>query len=129
MRTRFPNWAALTAGAALSLASMLPQSVAAQVAPTCAFQNGFLFMNQALGQDIVGSCRDNEHFNPLNGNIEQLTGNGLLFWRKCDNATAFTNGYLTWLNGPNGIQNRLAAGPLLDWEPIDPTAPPCTPAP
>jgi hypothetical protein len=129
MRSAFPHWTALAAATALSVASMLPQNVAAQVAPICAFQNGFAFMGQALGQDIVGNCRDNEHFNPMNGNIEQLTSSGLLFWRKCDNTTAFTNGYVTWLNGPNGIQNRLAAGPLLDWEPIDPAAPPCAQLP
>jgi hypothetical protein len=127
MRLRFPRWTAITAATALSLASLLPQSAAAQVSATCAFQNGFAYMDGALGLDIVGSCRENEHFNPLNGNVEQVTNNGLLFWRKCDNTTAFTNGYLTWLNGPNGIQNRLAAGPLLDWEPIDPAGPPCQP--
>src|SRR6266849_4473439 len=125
MRSHFPHWAAFTAVTALSLAGMLPQNVVAQAAPGCGFQNGFAFMAQALGQDIVGNCREDEHFNQYNGNVEQLTSNGLLFWRKCDNTTAFTNGYLTWLNGPNGIQNRLAAGPLFEWEPIDPTAPPC----
>jgi hypothetical protein len=129
MRLRLPRWTAVTAATALTLATMLPQGAAAQVGPTCAFQNGFASLDGVLGQDIIGNCRDNEHFNPLNGNIEQVTNNGLLFWRKCDNTTAFTNGYVTWLNGPNGLQNRLAAGPLLDWEPIDSTAPPCLAAP
>ena len=28
-------------------------------------------------------------------------------WRKADNWTAFTDGYRTWINGPNGLVMRL----------------------
>jgi hypothetical protein len=31
----------------------------------------------------------------------------MLVWRKADNWTAFTNGFETWLNGPQGLQRRL----------------------
>ena len=30
-----------------------------------------------------------------------------MVWRKADNWTAFTNGYWTWINGPNGLAKRL----------------------
>lgn len=30
-----------------------------------------------------------------------------MVWRKQDNRTAFTDGYRTWINGPNGLQQRL----------------------
>ena len=37
--------------------------------------------------------------------MQQTTG-GLLVWRKLDNWTAFTNGSITWINGPFGLQAR-----------------------
>jgi Pentapeptide repeats (8 copies) len=123
MRSLFRRLATLTAATALGAANLLPQPAAAQTAPACSFQNGFAVMAQSLSSDVIGSCRENEHFNAMNGNVEQLTTNGLLFWRKCDNATVFTDGYITWLNGPLGLQNRLSAGPIFDWEPINSCAP------
>jgi zinc/manganese transport system substrate-binding protein len=54
----------------------------------------------------VGTCLDNESFNPDNGDTLQHTTGGLLVWRKADNWTAFTDGYQTWINGPNGLQQR-----------------------
>ena len=36
--------------------------------------------------------------------------------RKADNWTAFTNGSMTWLNGPCGVQMRPHAGPFFSWE-------------
>jgi hypothetical protein len=39
----------------------------------------------------------------------------LLVWRKADNWTAFTDGYRTWLNGPQGLQQRLNTE-LFPWE-------------
>jgi hypothetical protein len=129
MQLRLPRWVAVTAATALSLASVVPQTAAAQTAPlsgpTCTFQLGFADFVQVVSSDIVGSCRENEHLNKYNGNIEQLASNGLLYWRPCDNTTVFTDGYVTWLNGPSGIQNRLAAGEPFDWE----TIASCAPAP
>ena len=36
-------------------------------------------------------------------------------WRKADNWTAFTDGYRTWLNGPNGLVQRLNTM-RFEWE-------------
>jgi hypothetical protein len=56
--------------------------------------------------DAVGDCTTDE-IHAANGDGLQFTTGGLLVWRKADNWTAFTNGYQTWLNGPNGLQQRL----------------------
>ncbi len=53
----------------------------------------------------VGDCIDNQVF-AANGDAQQHTANGLLAWRKADNLTAFTNGSMTWINGPDGLQSR-----------------------
>ncbi len=45
-----------------------------------------------------------------------------LVWRKADNVTTFTDGYRTWLKGPQGIQQRLNSQ-RFPWEP-DFVAPP-----
>src|ERR1051326_5929896 len=105
MRMRFPRWAAVTAATALSLASVLPQSVAAETAPsggsTCTFDFGFAEFLQSVSPDVVGSCLGPPRGN-ANGNIEQLTTNGLLFRRTWDGTSEFTDGSITWLNGPLG---------------------------
>ncbi len=41
-------------------------------------------------------------------------------WRKADNWTAFTNGYKTWLNGPNGL---VFTGSILKRSPGEAAAP------
>ena len=46
--------------------------------------------------------------------LQQTTG-GLLVWRKADNWTAFTDGYRTWINGPNGLVQRLNTE-RFEWE-------------
>jgi hypothetical protein len=56
--------------------------------------------------EIVGEPLRNEKWDG-NGNQIQGTTTGLLVWRKADNWTAFTDGYWTWVNGPNGIERRL----------------------
>jgi hypothetical protein len=40
---------------------------------------------------------------------------GLMVWRSADNWTAFTNGYETWINGPEGLQKRLNTD-RFQWE-------------
>jgi hypothetical protein len=74
--------------------------------PDCAFRLGFKTLHDLI-PSVVGSCVENETHNPQNGDGLQHTSRGLLVWRKDDNWTAFTDGYRTWLNGPNGLQNRL----------------------
>jgi len=77
----------------------------AQVAAPCSFQFGFAALHDAL-PSIVGSCLDDESYGPNGDSLQHTTG-GLLAWRKSDNLTAFTDGSHTWVNGPNGIQERL----------------------
>ena len=78
------------------------------------FQLGFLELANILKQDIVGYPLEDEHHGE-NGDGLQKTTTGLMVWRKADNWTAFTDGYRTWVRGPNGIQQRLNTE-LFDWE-------------
>ena len=93
--------AAVIAGALLG--PSLPATPA--MADGCQFVLGFKAMHDSIA-DQVGDCQDNQFF-AANGDAQQHTAKGLLAWRKADNWTAFTNGYQTWVNGPNGIQVRL----------------------
>ena len=86
-----------------SLFLLLPNSVAAA---ECQFVLGFATLRDLIGHDIVGECLENEHYNHIGDSVQQTTG-GLLVWRKADNWTAFTDGYRTWINGPNGLVQRL----------------------
>ena len=52
--------------------------------------------------------------NEIGDSVQQTTG-GLLVWRKADNWTAFTDGYRTWINGPNGLVQRLNTE-RFEWE-------------
>ena len=89
--------------------SALP--VAAQ---DCGFQLGFKTLHDLL-PDVVGDCLENEQHNPATGITEQATTNGHLTWRKADNWTGFTDGQHTWINGPQGLQQRLNTE-RLPWE-------------
>lgn len=113
---------------------LVPTSTSAQ--SSCGFQLGFKAIADQIGTE-VGSCLEDEHFNPANGNAEQRTtargAGGLLVWRKADNWTAYTDGYWTWVNGPNGLQKRLnterfpfeaaAPAPATSAPPVAPAAP------
>lgn len=80
----------------------------------CRFVLGFKTLRDLIGHEIVGQCLENEHYNEIGDSLQQTTG-GLLVWRKADNWTAFTDGYRTWINGPNGIQQRLNTA-RFEWE-------------
>src|SRR5689334_16361171 len=71
----------------------------------CAFQLGFQTLHDLDPAD-VGACVDNQAFT-ADGDAQQHTTKGLMVWRKADNWTAFTNGYTTWINGPDGLVQRL----------------------
>ena len=90
---------------------LLPTSVAAA---ECQFVLGFATLRDLVGHDIVGECLENEHYEANGDSVQQTTG-GLLVWRKSDNWTAFTDGYRSWINGPNGLEQRLNTE-LLNWE-------------
>lgn len=78
------------------------------------YQLGFQTL-ASLIPDVVGQPLENEHHNAINGDGLQQTSKGLMVWRKADNWTAFTDGYMTWINGPFGLQSRLNTD-RFDWE-------------
>ena len=88
---------------AFALLLLLPTTVAAA---ECQFILGFKTLRDLVGHDIVGECLENEHHGENGDSLQQTTG-GLLVWRKADNWTAFTDGYRSWINGPNGLEQRL----------------------
>ncbi len=88
---------------ALAIYLLVPSSIAAA---ECQFVLGFKTLHDLIGHEIVGECLENEHHGD-NGDGLQQTSGGLLVWRKADNWTAFTDGYRTWINGPNGLVQRL----------------------
>ncbi len=53
----------------------------------------------------AGQPLEDEHYG-ANGDALQRTTRGLMVWRKADNWTAFTDGAVTWINGPEGLQSR-----------------------
>ncbi|HEX9015454.1 MAG TPA: endo-1,3-alpha-glucanase family glycosylhydrolase [Chloroflexota bacterium] len=77
------------------------------------FRLGFKSLADQI-PDVVGNPLEAEHYGP-NGDSLQATSNGLMAWRKADNWTAFTNGSITWINGPYGIQSRTNSA-RFDWE-------------
>lgn len=80
----------------------------------CSYVLGFAALH-AMIPIQVGACQDNEQHIPTNGDAVQQTTGGLLVWRRSDNWTAFTDGYHTWVNGPNGLQERLNSV-RMPWE-------------
>ena len=69
------------------------------------FMMGFGTMASMMGSIVGQPLQDEWH--SANGDGIQMTTTGMMVWRKADNWTAFTNGYMTWVNGPYGIQQRL----------------------
>ena len=80
----------------------------------CQFVLGFATLRDLIGHEIVGECLENERHG-ANGDALQQTTGGLLVWRKADNWTAFTDGYRTWINGPDGLVQRLNTE-RFEWE-------------
>jgi hypothetical protein len=111
---------------ALGLAGSLAAPAATTIhaaGPSCQYVLGFATLANMLPQQ-TGQCVDNQFFNTSNGDAEQHTATGgLLVWRKADNWTAFTDGYHTWINGPDGLQERLNTD-RFPWEPATPPTPP-----
>src|SRR5579875_599290 len=80
-------------------------TVLVHAAPACQYVLGFASL-YALDPTDIGNCTDNQQ-SASNGDAQQTTTNGLMVWRKADNWTAFTNGFWTWINGPDGLAKRL----------------------
>jgi len=98
---------------------LAPAPSLARGAQGCRFVLGFKTLRDLI-PDVAGDCLVDEHHNPADGDGLQETTKGLLVWRKADNWTAFTDGYRTWINGPNGLQVRLNAE-RFPWERGDPS--------
>lgn len=100
------------------LATLIVTGMAtAQAAPH--FVLGFQYLASQI-PSIVGTPLDNEQYDPTSGDSIQHTTTGLMVWRKADNVTAFTNGAMTWLIGPFGLQIR-ANDARFGWEKADMT--------
>ena len=120
-----PAGRSVAAGPADSGPAFAPagSSAAATPAAPCHFQLGFAAL-QGLIPAIVGACLDDETY-AANGDSLQHTMKGLLVWRKADNFTALTDGYHSWVNGPNGLEERLNSERFA-WE-ANPTGLPVVP--
>ena len=95
-------------------------------ASNCQFVLGFKTLHDLI-PNIVGNCLDNEQYAPSGDGLQDTTGptgkGGLLVWQKSSNLTSFTDGYHTWILGPNGLQMRLNTQ-RFPWEPTVSSAPP-----
>ena len=100
--------------ASLFLLLLVAFSATSVHATDCQFVLGFETLRDLIGHDVVGECLENEHYEANGDGLQQTTG-GLLVWRKADNWTAFTDGYRTWINGPNGLEQRLNTE-RFEWE-------------
>ena len=89
------------------------------------FKLGFKTLADTI-PNVVGVPLENEHY-ASNGDSLQQTSTGLMVWRKADNWTAFTDGSESWVNGPNGLQER-SNDQRFPWE-AQTTAPAATVTP
>ncbi|MCX5985134.1 MAG: trypsin-like peptidase domain-containing protein [Chloroflexi bacterium] len=84
-------------------------------AAQCEIWPRFLVLAEAL-PDLIGNCVASEALNGETGDIEQPVDGGVLVLRSADNTPTFTDGWQTWVAGPNGIETRLNSERLA-WEP------------
>lgn len=85
-------------------------------AVSCDFVLGFKTLHDGI-PNTVGDCLENERHDLMTGDGFQRTAGGLLFWRKADSHTAFTDGYRTWVQGPYGPEKRLNTE-RFQWEAV-----------
>ena len=105
----------------LSLLASIPREGPASAA-SCSLVLGFASFRERLGTAIVGDCLDDQ-FSTASGNAQQHTTGGLLTWRNADNWLAFSDGYQSWVDGPDGIRRRLNTE-RFPWELDDRPLPP-----
>jgi S1-C subfamily serine protease len=82
----------------------------------CRLEQRFVALRDQV-PEIVGDCVEASRTIATNGNVEQRTTKGELVWRSADNRAVFTNGSMTWIIGPNGLQSR-SNSTTFDWEAI-----------
>ncbi len=109
-----PEWQPWPPPQPRTTATPTPTPTPVDHAADCQFILGFKTLRDLIGHDIVGDCLENEYWNEI-GDSNQRTTGGLMAWRKADNWTAFTDGYRTWINGPNGLVQRLNTE-RFEWE-------------
>jgi hypothetical protein len=96
-------------------ATFLVATAVAVANPAPEFTLGFKALADQL-PGIVGDPVGSEYITQEGDSIQQTT-HGLLVWRKADNLTAFTNGAMTWVSGPEGVQAR-SNSERFSWEAV-----------
>lgn len=116
-----PSMRNLLCAFCLVCTASLTATALALAQPAPEFKLGFKILADQI-PDVAGTPLENEHWG-ANGDSLQLTSTGLMVWRKADNWTAFTNGSVTWINGPHGVQSRYNHQ-RFEWEQDTPATPP-----
>ncbi|HEV7216085.1 MAG TPA: hypothetical protein VGP33_13300 [Chloroflexota bacterium] len=111
---RFSTAPVLRCAVVLLVAAPFLTGVPAAEAARCRYVLGFQALHHRIAS-VIGACLGDEQHNPVNGDAYQQTKRGTLVWRKADNQVVFTNGYVTILNGPQGLEQRLNAQ-RFPWE-------------
>jgi hypothetical protein len=104
----------LVLGPGLVATACLLAPAPASAQSTCEFILRFAALRDTIGADTVGSCLEDQR-TALGGNAVQRTTKGMIVRRLSDNCVAFTDGYFTWIDGPEGLQLRLNTE-LFTWE-------------
>jgi hypothetical protein len=107
-----PPGASVAPATSTETAVLSLQAQAAAVSPSpepepdgCRFGPRFADLRDRLGAEMVGDCLEPRHLAD-NGDALQATTNGLLIERKAGGSVAFSNGSQTWIDGPQGLQQR-----------------------
>ncbi len=112
------HWMACAAVALIAVVAVsgsIPSGLAAQ----CEIRPRFRVLAVAL-PELIGNCVASEALNGETGDIEQPVDGGVLVLRSADNTPVFTDGWESWVAGPNGIEKRLNSERLA-WEPGEAT--------
>jgi hypothetical protein len=96
--------------AALGAGPAWAQTTSCQLAPV------FVMLRDQVGRDRVGECTGPMVRNEA-GDMTQQTTRGILTLRSTDQVVAFSDGQMTWLFGPNGLESR-PSGSRLAWESV-----------
>lgn len=95
---------------ALALASVVGVGLPPTKVAACQFDLGFNALRDLI-PSVVGDCLADAQYDPATGDaVRTTTGahgrGGLLVWRRSDNQIAYTDGFSTWINGPDGLRVR-----------------------